>query len=452
MASRRIVSLAALALVSLTIRSDSLHPHSSSSSSSSFFFVDAQQVSPPFPHGSIDVGGLYAGAGNPTALPGSHSGEGDAWKVSGSVGDIWSNSDKFHYLYSNRTGDVTVTCKVKDFTVGVSNWRKAGIMFRGSLGPQSRNSMIEVTGWGIAHQSRKVDGSYAESQHDSFSPLTNIWLRLVKTGNTVTSYVKKDGEYGYRRYHSVEVDLGPTFHVGLAVTMQDPYKLGTLDVTNFEISDVPYSIPGVPVMVGMTGNSNDYGNKIFMQEVAQGLWSISAAGSGIGPTADNLGLISQAHSGDVNATLRLESMVRRNQHTRGGVMMRATNAADSPHVSLLIDPNKGVTMYHRASRGGNTDSYNVGVMSEDVELRLSKIGDVVKCMYRQAGATEWFMLGEATAALGDTYIVGQVMASGESGQHSQLMTGDLIVDAPTDAPTNSPTLATDAPVTNATVE
>ncbi|KAL3793730.1 hypothetical protein ACHAW5_001011 [Stephanodiscus triporus] len=276
--ARRIVSLASLALVSLTIRSDSSHPPSSS-----FFFVDAQIVTtpstpPPFPHGSIDVGGPVAGA-----LPGTHSGEGDAWSVSGSVGDIWGNSDRFHYLYSNRTGDVvTVTCKVKNFTAGGSSWKKAGIMFRSGLGPQSRNTMIEVTGWGIAHQTRKVDGGYAESQHDSFSPLTDVWLRLVREGNTVTSYVRKDGEYGYRRYHSVELDLGPTFHVGLAVTMQDPKVLGTLAVTNFDISDVPYSIPGRPVMVGMTGSANDYGNKIFMQEVAQGLWSISAAGSGIG--------------------------------------------------------------------------------------------------------------------------------------------------------------------------
>jgi hypothetical protein len=189
------------------------------------------------------------------------------------------NYDRFNYLYSNRTGDVTVTCKVKNFTNNNNSWRKGGIMFRSNLGPGSKNSMIMVTGWGIAHQSRLTESGYAVSQHDGFQ-LTNVWLRLVKKGNTVTSYVKKEGEYGFMRYHSVEVDLGPNYHVGLAVTMQDPVKLGTLEVANFEISKEVYSFPGVAAKIGTTANTWD--NLVRVQEVGEGLWSINTGGKGIG--------------------------------------------------------------------------------------------------------------------------------------------------------------------------
>ena len=111
-------------------------------------------------------------------------------------------------------------------------------------------------------------------------------------------------------------------------------------------------------------------------------------------------------------------------------MIRAGADADAAHVSLLVDPDRGVTMYRRSDRGGPTEGRCVGVMTEDVVLRLDKTGDDVRCLYRQAGAAGWYELGNATAALGGngnggTFLVGQAMASGELGAHAQLTTGDL---------------------------
>ncbi len=69
MGARRIISLAATALVA------SIDPHSP-------IFVVNAQITPQFPVGGLDVGGI-------PALPGSHSGSGGDWSLSGSVGDIW---------------------------------------------------------------------------------------------------------------------------------------------------------------------------------------------------------------------------------------------------------------------------------------------------------------------------------------------------------------------------
>jgi hypothetical protein len=81
MAARRIVSLVTFALGALLI-----HPNSPNV----VVVVDAQIIynddPPQFPHGSINVGGLNT---NPPSVPGTHSGSGDAWSVSGSGGDIW---------------------------------------------------------------------------------------------------------------------------------------------------------------------------------------------------------------------------------------------------------------------------------------------------------------------------------------------------------------------------
>ena len=115
--------------------------------------------------------------------------------------------------------------------------------------------MIMVTGWGIAHQSRLSDGQGTVGQADWFQT-TNVWLRLVKQGNNITSYYKADGEYDYMRYHSVNIDLGPSFFVGLGVLMNDPAMLGTLVVSDFAISnDVGWM--NLPTKIGNSNNATE---------------------------------------------------------------------------------------------------------------------------------------------------------------------------------------------------
>ncbi len=109
-------------------------------------------------------------------------------------------------------------------------------------------------------------------------------------------------------------------------------------------------------------------------------------------------------------------------------MIRASQSADSAFVGLLIDPYRGVTMYSRSTSGGTTAGKNLGLLREDAVLRLVKTGSAVLCLYKQIGAPNWFELGTATATFGDTFLVGQAMASGEVGNHAQLTAGNLIIE------------------------
>ena len=184
--------------------------------------------------------------------------------------------DHFHYLYWNQTGNLTVTVRIKEFTCeGCHHWRKAGIMFRGNTGTRDPHSMIQLTGWGIANQFRQNLNSYSGSYHDSYSS-KNVWLRLVKSGSTITSFVKRDTEYDFMQYHYVEVTLPDNFLVGLAVTSHDVGVLSTVDVSDFEISNEVFSLPASPTEVGDTGED------VWVQQTGQDIWSINAAGTGIG--------------------------------------------------------------------------------------------------------------------------------------------------------------------------
>lgn len=97
-------------------------------------------------------------------------------------------------------------------------------------------------------------------------------------------------------------------------------------------------------------------------------------------------------------------------------MIRASNSADAPHVSLLVNKGDGVSMIYRETSGGETSSKCVGVWQEDVELRLVKTGNSVECSYKHPSATDWFVIGTATAELGDaasTFQVGSAVASND---------------------------------------
>lgn len=372
------------------------------------------------PLGSIDIGG-------PT-LAGSSSGAGSDFSVSGSGSDIWSGSDQFHYMYFNRTADVTVTCLMKSFTGSTNGWRKGGIMFRKELIHNSAHSMIQQFSNGVSHQSRGGEGHHTshQSMYDYSSAMT--WLRLVKEGNNITSFVKRDGDYEFMKYHSVEVDLGPSFYIGLAVTSHDNNQLATMEVSDFSISDEVFSISNTlsTTEIGATGSGN-----ILVQEVQPDVWKIYAAGEGIGGTADNFVFADTEHTGDVTATLHLEKLVRRNDDTKGGLMMRASHDEGAPHVSLLVKSSTGITMFYRAELGGDTLSKNVGVWEEDMELKLAKVGNTVTCSYKHADAAEWFVLGSATAALdgGASYFVGQAVSSADYGDRIAMTTGSVVVTA-----------------------
>ena len=362
----------------------------------------------------------------------AYSGGGDTFIITGPTsGDIQSTWDRFHYLYFNATGDVAVTCLIKSLN-GTHIWRKGGIMFRKNLGPRSANIMMSTTGSGFTHQYRLMEGNNTVAWNDQNYQTSNVYLRLVKTGNTITSYVKRDGDLAFVRYQTTEVDLGTEFHVGLAVSSANDVNGATLQVQNFEIVN---DSRGGGIMMDMIGTSNTVpprmlevkNQDIIWAKVPAGMFSINSTGTGIGGTADNFGFVQQEVTGNVTATLHLEKVFRRNRHTKGGLMIRASHAVDAAHVSLLVDVDRGVSLVYRTANGGPTESKCVGVWSEDVDFNLIKTDKSVQCQYKQSGMSEWTDLGSITADFGTTFLVGQAMASGESGQLSQLMSSGVVV-------------------------
>ena len=107
-------------------------------------------------------------------------------------------SDSFYFVHQALTGNGSLTVRVTSLTstVGVPHggtrravvpWAKAGIILKATLTPGSAYAAIMVTG---SHGIRMQD----DYTGDMAGPATHAgWLRLTRSGSTVTGYASADG-------------------------------------------------------------------------------------------------------------------------------------------------------------------------------------------------------------------------------------------------------------------
>jgi hypothetical protein len=152
---------------------------------------------------------------------GSVSYSNGAYTVTGAGSDIWGTSDNFRFVYQTLSGDGEIKARVSSAT-GPSTWSKIGVMIRESLNANSANAMMLITPTtsnGFSFQLRASTG--ASSSQTLSGPLNaapNNWVRLVRSGNTLTGYKSADGVTWTPVGSSVTITMASNIYIGLAVT------------------------------------------------------------------------------------------------------------------------------------------------------------------------------------------------------------------------------------------
>jgi hypothetical protein len=202
------------------------------------------------------------------AFPGSATFDGlGTYTVKGSGSDIWDVADSMQFVYKPLAGDGSIEARVVN--VGPTDfWAKAGVMIRESTDPGARDAFtLETPNLdGTFHnepvfQWRTDTGGFTSDSGNHFmlEPPAPIWVRLVRVGNTFTSYWALDVNNG--QSHGAWNQLGPTVTVnmganalaGLAVTA---HNNGTINTSIFDHVTVTQLNPtplGTPT--GLTVNA-----------------------------------------------------------------------------------------------------------------------------------------------------------------------------------------------------
>ncbi len=271
-----------------------------------------------------------------------------------------------------------------------------------------------------------VSVEYAVSANTSASGITNTthtlpyWVRLVKTGGSITHYESNDGTVWTQRGSSFTVSsLGSTSYLaGIAVASGSSSTPTTATVDNLSVTGLEAGgAAGVETSANI-GNAGPGGTHSF----ASGVYSFNTPGSSIASssTTDNFRFVYVPVTNSANCTItaRLSAMSATSSSARIGVMLRSTTAQGSVYAASLANGSGGFLTSNRTTT--STASNAPSTITTPVLpqwFRLVRAGDVFTSSFSKDGVV-WANLGTSpsqTIAAGPTVLAGLAVSAASDG-------------------------------------
>jgi TolB protein len=194
------------------------------------------------------------------------------YTLRGSGENIWSTQDAFQFAWKKVSGDVELTADVQFPNTAGNPHKKAVLMLRQSLDPDSAYVDVALHGNSLlALQYRDENGAMTHEVKSSLSPrdqnappaaatLPQIQLRLVRRGDYAYMFigthpggyvympVSKKGEAWYYDGESIRIPLKDDFYAGIGLCAHDKNAVEAATFSNVQLRSLPPST-GTPVLV-----------------------------------------------------------------------------------------------------------------------------------------------------------------------------------------------------------
>jgi hypothetical protein len=158
---------------------------------------------------SVDVGS--------PGIAGHTSVTDDVYTLKGSGN--WREDDSFHFAYRKLEGDGEIVARI-DHITDVAPHNRAGLMIRESLEPGAREAMMALSVRGEAYVAVFYNRDTAGAPLAETPPIAGLhtpyWVKLVKTGDTLTGHISQDG-VTWRMVSSATLTGLEEVYIGLAV-------------------------------------------------------------------------------------------------------------------------------------------------------------------------------------------------------------------------------------------
>ncbi len=165
------------------------------------------------PWDSADVGSItsagYTGAGG-----------GDVY-ICGTGGVIWGSTDTFRYAYQVVSSpNVEIIARLREWgaSPAAGDYAQTGVMIRNSTSPGAAHGFLVTNeSYGTFMDWRPSDGSNTQETSDGGYNVP-LWFKVVKIGNTISTFRSADGSNWTPVGGGQTVTLGSTYLVGFAVS------------------------------------------------------------------------------------------------------------------------------------------------------------------------------------------------------------------------------------------
>ena len=187
------------------------------------------------PWSAQDIGAVVGSGASGTNASG--------FTVIGSGAGIGGASDQFQFVGQPVAGDVTVTARVTA-NPNTSASSLAAVMIRNSLDPAAADVVMGFSGGSqnSQFQSRASFGATATAANGAGGLTAPYWVRLVRSGNSVTGYTSPDGTT-WTLQGTATVVMEPVTYVGLAVSSGANNLLNTSTFDNVTVTGSASATP-----------------------------------------------------------------------------------------------------------------------------------------------------------------------------------------------------------------
>jgi TolB protein len=155
------------------------------------------------------------------------------YRITGGGANMWESTDAFHFLWKQLSGDVTLTADVRFISTGAVEHRKAALMIRQSLDPDSAYADVARHGDGLTSLQYRP-AVHAITEEIRSSVIAPSRIRIERRGDQFTMYVGNPDEE-LKSSGPVTVVLHDPVYAGLAVCSHDANILETAVFSNVRI-------------------------------------------------------------------------------------------------------------------------------------------------------------------------------------------------------------------------
>ena len=327
------------------------------------------------------------------AVPGSasYSYATGVFTVNGGGADIWGGSDQFNYVSQPLTGNASIVARVTSQS-DTDPWAKAGVMIKQSTASGSSYALLGVTpGNGIAFQygynTQVAGGSYT---------FPNAWLKLTRTGNTITAFSSADGST-WTPVGATTISLTDPVTIGIFNCAHNASALSTATFDNVSVTAGGSSAVPAPWADADVGGPAVAGSASY----ANGVFTVNGSGADIWGGSDQFNYVSQPLTGNASIVARVTSQSVTDPWAKAGVMIKQSTTSGTSYALLGVTPGNGVHFEY----GFNTDVGGESYSFPNGWLKLTRSGNTITAFSSADGST-WAPVGAATISLTDPVTIG----------------------------------------------
>ncbi|MEO6435580.1 MAG: hypothetical protein ABIP55_07435, partial [Tepidisphaeraceae bacterium] len=197
----------------------------------------------PAPWSGADVGSV--------GIAGTSLHNAGTFTLEGSGVDIWGTADGFRYVYQALSGDGEIVARV----TGIENTNSganAGVMIRESLSagaPHASTVLTASSGIGFVRRA----GASASSSVSTATGAMPYWVRVVRSGNSFTSFRSSNGTTWTQVGSAVTITMNTNVLIGIVVTAKNNTTLCTATFDSVQvIAGAPRASAGTATLSSTT--------------------------------------------------------------------------------------------------------------------------------------------------------------------------------------------------------